>query len=41
MDERDAMLVQASNGTRKLHVEKRPVAGGRTLYGIYTCGEVR
>lgn len=34
--ERDDMLVQATNGTRKLHVEVRRTAGP-TLFGIYVA----
>lgn len=36
-DERDAMLIQADNGHRKLHVETRRRAGGKFLFGIYVC----
>lgn len=32
--DRDQMLIQASNGTRQLHVEERKIIGG-TWYGIY------
>jgi hypothetical protein len=31
---RDAMLIQATNGTRLLHVEKRHAASG-DVFGIY------
>lgn len=34
-EERDAMLIQANNGTRRLHVEERQTASG-VWYGIYT-----
>lgn len=34
-EERDAMQIQATNGSRRLHVETRSTAAGE-WYGIYT-----
>lgn len=37
--ERDAMLLVANNGHRKLHVVERSVANKGIVYGIYTYHE--
>lgn len=34
-EERDAMVIQATNGTRRIWVEPKHTAGG-TWFGIYT-----